>query len=180
MFFLFNLFVAPSSQLQNDFLRTDLGFSALLITVFTIVTGTPAALGVLAGGRLADIRGRRAALVPGMLALGGFTALFFAATGPALWGAKLAAGVLGTLAVPALGVIAPELFPTARRGGVRGALSTIAVAGSVVGLLLAGSLVESQGYATTFLVLAAAPALAAGLALAVPETRGRELEDLNP
>lgn len=179
MFFLFNLFVAPSSQLQNDYLRAELGYTGLLIAVFTIATGTPAGLGVLLGGRLADLRGRRAAIIPGFLALAGFTALFFMTSGAPMWIAKLLAGVLGTLAVPAMGVIAPELFPTGRRGGVRGALTTVAVVGSVVGLLGAGTLVDSRGYGTAFLLLAIAPVVAAVLALAIPETRGRELEDLN-
>ena len=177
--FLFNVFVAPSSQLQNDYLRAELGYTGLLIAVFTIATGTPAGLGVLLGGRLADVRGRRAAIIPGFLALAGFTAVFFMTSGAPMWIAKLLAGVLGTLAVPAMGVIAPELFPTGRRGGVRGALTTIAVVGSVVGLLGAGTLVESLGYGTAFLLLAIAPVAAAVLALAIPETRGRELEEIN-
>jgi MFS family permease len=79
-----------------------------------------------------------------------------------------------------MGVIAPELFPTARRGGVRGMLTAIAVTGSVSGLLLAGTMVDSAGYSTAFTILAVAPLAAAALAFAIPETRGKELEELNP
>ncbi len=179
MFFLLNVFVAPSSQLQNDYLRTEHAFSGALITLFVLATSTPGGLGVVVGGRLADIRGRRAAIVPGLIAVGVFNAAFFALGGPPMWIASLLGSVLGALAVPAMGVIAPELFPTARRGGVRGVLTAIAVAGSVCGLLVAGPVADSQGYAITFAGLAVAPVLAAVLALAVPETRGRELEDLN-
>lgn len=180
MFFLFNVFVAPASQLQNDYLRADRGFSGLLIAVFVVLTATPAGLGVLAGGRLADIRGRKAAIVPGLTAFGVFNVVFFSVSGAPMWIASLLSSVLGALAVPAMGVIAPELFPTAHRGGVRGVLTAIAVGGSVCGLLVAGSIVDSAGYSTAFAVLAVAPIAAAGLAFAIPETRGKELEDLNP
>lgn len=180
MFFLFNLFLAPASQLQNDYLRTDHGYSGLLIALFVVATSAPGGLGVVLGGRLADIRGRRAAIVPGLTAFGVFTVVFFSLGGPPMWVASLLASVLGALSVPAMGVIAPELFPTARRGGVRGMLTAIAVSGSVCGLLLAGTMVDASGYSTAFLLLAVAPLAAAALAFAIPETRGKELEELNP
>jgi MFS family permease len=179
LFLLLNLFIAPFSQLQNDYLRADRGFDGLTITIFTVLTGTPAGLGVLVGGRIADTRGRRWALVPGLIALGVFTAIFFAVSGAPMWISALVAAVLGTLTVAPLGVLAPELFPTARRGGARGALNVLAVTGSVIGLLLAGIGVDANGYGPTFALLALGPLVAAGLAFAVPETRGRELEDLN-
>ena len=47
-------------------------------------------------------------------------------------------------------------------------------------LLLAGAIVDSRGYSTAFTMLAVAPLAAAALAFAIPETRGKELEDLNP
>lgn len=180
LFFALNLLVAPASQLQNDYLRTERGFSGLWISVFVIATSTPGGVGVLLGGRWADTRGRRATLVPGLLAVGGFTAWFFAASGPAMWAASLLSTLVGGLSVAALGVIGPELFPTARRGGARGTLATIAVAGSTCGLLLAGFGVDRSGYGTTFALLALGPLIAAGLATLVPETRGRELEEINP
>jgi MFS family permease len=181
MFFLLNVFVAPASQLQNDYLRTEHAFSGLLITVFVLATSTPAGLGVLVGGRVADVRGRRAAIVPGFLAIGIFQAIFFAVGGPGMWVASLVASVIGAMSVPAMGVIAPELFPTAHRGGVRGALTGIAVVGSVCGLVVAGAVIDApgRGYAQAFALLAAAPLVGAALALAIPETRGRELEELN-
>lgn len=179
LFLLINLFIAPVSQLQNDYLRADRGFDGLTITIFTVLTGTPAAIGVVIGGRIADTRGRRWALVPGLVALGLFTAVFFATSGASMWLSALTAAVLGALTVAPLGVLAPELFPTSRRGGARGALNVLAVCGSVLGLLVAGTLVDLHGYGPTFVLLALGPIVAAGLAFAVPETRNRELEDIN-
>lgn len=180
LFLLVNVFIAPMSQLQNDYLRADRGFDGLTITVFTILTGTPAAIGVIVGGRIADTRGRRLALIPGLLAIAVFGAAFFTLSGAAMWVSALAAAVLGTLTVAPLGVLAPELFPTARRGSARGALNVLAVGGSVLGLVVAGFGVDAGGYSLTFVLLALAPLGAAALALAVPETGGRELEELNP
>ena len=179
LFFLLNAFVAPSSQLQNDYLRVDRGFAGSRITLFLIVTALPGLFGILVGGRLADRRGRRLALVPGLLALGGFGALFFVLSGAPMWIAATLAAMLGTLSVPALGVLAPELFPTARRGAARGGLSAMGTAGSAVGLLLAGVLVDNLGYGNAFLWLSIGPLIAAMLALGVPETSGVELEELN-
>ena len=179
LLFLLNAFVAPSSQLQNDYLRVDQGFAGSRITLFIAVTSIPGLFGILLGGRLADRRSRRAAIVPGFLALGTFGALFFATSGAAMWTSATLAAALGTISVPALGVLAPEMFPTARRGTARGALSAVATAGSVVGLLLAGVLVDRLGYGSAFMWLAIGPLVGAALALRVPETSGIELEELN-
>ena len=53
------MFAAPASQFQNEFLRDERGFSAARVTAFTLLSGTPAGLGVWLGGRLAEGVGRR-------------------------------------------------------------------------------------------------------------------------
>lgn len=176
---LLNVFVAPASQLQNDFLRTDQGFAGSRITLFIAVTSIPGLFGILLGGRMADRRGRRVVIVPGFVATAVFGAAFFATDGVPMWIAAALAAGLGSLSIPALGVLAPEMFPTARRGTARGALSAVATAGSVMGLLGAGTLVDHLGYGSAFTWLALAPLTAAVLALRVPETSGLELEALN-
>jgi MFS family permease len=180
IFFLLNVFLAPASQLQNDYLRTEVGFSALMITLFVIATSTPGAIGVLLGGRFADKHGRKTTIVPGLLAIGIFNAVFFSVVGVPMWFASLLGSIIGGMAAPALAVISPELFPTSHRGTVRGAVAAVAVAGSVIGLLFAGNLIDAQGYGFTFTLLAIAPIAAAFVALALPETRGKELEEINP
>ena len=179
LLFLLNAFVAPSSQLQNDYLRGDRGFDGSRLTLFIVVTGVPGLFGILVGGRLADRRGRRLAIIPGLLAMAVFGAGFFALSGAPMWISATLAAALGTMSVPAIGVLAPEMFPTARRGTARGGLTAVATAGSAVGLLMAGVLVDRMGYGDAFILLAAAPALAAVLATRVPETSGHELERLN-
>lgn len=179
LLFLLNAFLAPSSQLQNDYLRADRGFDGSRITLFVLVTSGPALFGIVMGGRLADRRGRRAAIIPGLVSLAVFGAAFFVFSGFPMWMAATLTAVFGTIGVPAIGVLAPELFPTARRGATRGGLTGVATAGSVAGLLIAGVLVDSLGYGQAFVWLGAALLVAAALAMFVPETAGIELEELN-
>ena len=86
------------------------------------------------------------------------------------------------MTIPALGVYGPELFPTSLRGRANGIIAVLAVAGSVVGLLVAGYLSDRWGgLGPPLAVLSVGPLLMALLVLAAyPETAHRELEELNP
>jgi MFS family permease len=181
---LFNVFVAPAAEFQNEFLRTERHFSPGRISLFTIATNTPAGIGVVAGGRLADVRGRRLVGAVGLAGGVGATVAMYLASGWPLWAWSLAGAVVGAAVIPALGVYGPELFPTARRGRANGIITGMGRVGSVVGLLAAGLLSSSSGFGRvgpTLAILALAPVVLALLILvAYPETAGRELEELNP
>ena len=181
--FLLAMFLAPASSFQNDFLKDERGFSALRVTVFTLVTSTPAGLGVLIGGYLAETRGRRRVAAFGLLAGTFFATAAYFADGPVLWLSTLAGVILGALAVPALAVYGPELFGTHDRGRANGIIITVSVAGSAVGLLVAGFVSDRLGgeLGPALALLAVGPLIVAGLVLSVfPETAGQELEALNP
>jgi MFS family permease len=180
--FLLAVFTAPASQLQNQFLRDEQGFSASRIALFTVLTVTPASIGIVAGGRLADLRGRR---MVGALGLAGGVAAsvaMFNSTGWPLWAWSVVGSVLGGAVLPALGVYGPELFPTSLRGRANGIVALCGVVGSVGGLLGAGALAARLGgLGPALAILALGPALlVAMVALAYPETARRELEELNP
>jgi MFS family permease len=180
--FLFNVFMAPQSQFRNEFLRDERGMSAAVISLFVIVTSTPASIGIVAGGRLADTQGRR---IVGATAISVGTvliALSFVTSGVAMWGAALVGGIVGAAVVPAITVYGPELFPTSLRGRTNGIISMTAMGGSVVGLVSAGRLDEALGsFGAALAILAIGPLLMAAIVLAwFPETARRELEDLNP
>ncbi len=179
---LFNVFAGPQSQFLNEYLRDERGMSAAMISLFVVLTSTPASIGIVVGGRLADIRGRRvvgavAASVGAVL-----IALSFVFSGPAMWITALLGGIVAAAMVPAITVFGPELFPTSLRGRANGIVSMAAMGGSVVGLVAAGRLEESLGsFGRTMSLLAIAPAIMAVLILAFfPETARRELEDINP
>ncbi len=180
--FLYNLLIAPSSFYENRYLKDVRGYSATLIALFTVVTATPGAIGVLMGGRLADVKGRRLVGTIALVAVAIGNVVVFSSMGAELWGAKVVTSILAGMAVPALGVYAAELFPTSRRGGANGGISALSVVGSVVGLLLAGQLLD-QGvtYGTVMAILALGPLTYAALVVvAYPETARRPLDDLNP
>lgn len=180
--FLIAVFAAPAFQFQNDFLRQDRGFSAARITAFTLLTTTPAGIGIVAGGRLADVRGRR---LVGAIGLAGgtiATVLMFGVAGWPMWAWSLIGGIVGGLTVPALGVYRPELFPTGLRGKAAGVLQLITVCGSAAGLIFVGRLADRwDNFAGPIAIVSIASLFVAVLVLvAFPETAHRSLEELNP
>ena len=176
------VFSSPASQLQNEFLRERFSFSAAQITLFTILTVTPASIGIVLGGRLADVRGKR--VIGGIGVAGGatFTALMYLTGSPVtLWVASALGSVIGGLAVPALSVYGPELFPTALRTKANVVITALGVTGSVIGLVTAGRLADRWSLGPGIAALAIAPALVVLILIPLyPETAHRELEDLNP
>jgi MFS family permease len=96
--------------------------------------------------------------------------------------AGYATGVLaGSVFAPAAGALANELFPTSVRASVAGWQVAASVLGAVVGLLAFGAVADVGsrfGLAALIVFLPALPA--AGLLCLVPETKGREPEDLWP
>ncbi len=180
--FLWSFFLAPAAQFLNEFLRTERGFSGAEIAVFVLATNTPGGLGIIVGGKLADRHGRRILGAVGVAGGVAFTVIAYLSWGWPLWLASVAATLVGALAVPALAVYGPELFPTSQRSTANGGLQVVSVAGSSIGLLLAGWLADRLGgLGPAMAVLAVGPALLVVLILLrFPETARRELEDLNP
>ena len=180
--FCWSMFIAPAAQFLNEFLRTERGFSGAGIALFVLATNTPGSIGIVLGGRLAERYGRR---VIGALGVTGgviFTVMAYLSWGWPLWLASMIAAVVGAIAVPALAVYGPELFPTELRGRANGGLQVVGVAGSSAGLLCAGWLADYVGgLGQAIALLAVGPAILVILVLSMfPETARRELEDLNP
>ncbi len=177
-----NIFVAPASLFQNNYLADVRGFSGGMIAVFSIAVGTPASIGLIVGGRIADTRGRRrliAVTVP--LGTAGIVGAF-AVGGVPLWALSLAGGVLLSAAYPALAVYRTELFPTGNRSRATGLVTAAALIGGIIGLLSMGALLDaSWSYAGVLATLAIGQLVVTVLVVAAyPETAHQELEALNP
>ncbi|MFN8053097.1 MAG: MFS transporter [Acidimicrobiales bacterium] len=178
--FLLNLFVAPTQQLQTDYLRHTRGMDYTAIAAFLLLTNTWGFIGIIGGAQLADRVSRRAAATLGVAGLAVGNTLMFRFGGAPMWAASLFGSVVGGAVIPSLGALLPELFPTLRRGAANGLLNGAAVLGSISGLLLVGHFVSGGRYGPTITALAAGPLLVAVLVWWLPETAGVELETLNP
>ncbi|MBA3654361.1 MAG: MFS transporter [Actinobacteria bacterium] len=175
------VFFTPANWFLNEYLRDERGFSAARISLFTILTTTPGAIGIVVGGYLADVKGRRVvgviALVAGVTA----TMVMFAVNGWPLWASSAIGTILGAAYVPALGVYGPELFPTGLRGRANAAIGVVGRLGSVVGLIAVGIIAGRRSFGAAMTLAGVGPLLLAVLiVVAYPETAHRSLEELNP
>jgi len=179
---LFSMFAAPASQYLNEFLRTERSFSASQISVFQLSINTPAAIGVLVGGRFSDVRGRRRIGALGLIGGATFTVLRYSQAGWPMWMWGILAGIFGAASVPVMGAFGAELFGTGNRARSNGQITVLGVIGSMIGLQIVGRFTDAGGeFWNVFAMVAGAPLLVALLVLlAFPETAWRELEDLNP
>lgn len=174
-------FAAPASNFMNDFLREDRGFSNTDVTVFQLLVNTPVGIGVLIGGRLADLRGRRVVGAVAFIVGAAAVTARYNTDGTTMWLVAVVGSVVGAAAVPALGVYSFELFGTSRRAQSNGYVTLAGVTGSAAALVFAGRAADSFGFGATFQLLLVAPAVVAVLVLTrYPETAGLELEDINP
>jgi MFS family permease len=99
--FLLLLFTTPQSQFRTEFLRDERGMSAAAVSLFIMATSTPASIGIVVGGRLADTRGRRMVGAVGAVVGTGLLALSFTLDGPAMWLAATLGSIFAAALVPA-------------------------------------------------------------------------------
>jgi MFS family permease len=180
--FLANVFVAPASFFQNRYLRDIRGYSAAEIAAFTLCTATPAGLGLVIGGRLADVTGRRRVFALSLPVGTTLLVMSFVVGGPAMWACAFGGGLLGGVAFPALAVYRTELFPTGNRGRAAGFVTALALVGGSLGLVATGELVDrGWSYGEVMVMLALAQVVTAAIVvLSYPETAHRDLDELNP
>ena len=178
--FLLASFSSPALSLVAERLTTDLGYSAAGRSLLLLLTGAIATpLGLIAGGRLADVYGRRpVGLTCGFIGiLGGV--LFYTTSG---FGVFLGL-TLGNLGTTAFGVIfvafRTELFSTRLRAAAGGWIANAGVLGTIVSLLAGWPALDlldwslGQYVCSTAVLGALAVVMTATM---LPETAGLELE----
>ena len=180
--FFANLFVAPASFFQNRYLDEVRGLSPAMVAVFTFATATPAGLGFVVGGKIADVSGRRRLLVIGIPLSTALAVLSFSVGGAGLWVGAFGAGFIGGIAYPAFAVYRAELFPTGNRGRAAGLITAAALLGGSLGLIGVGQLLDSGwSYGRALALMALGELVAVAIIMArYPETAHKDLDELNP
>ncbi|HEY5011755.1 MAG TPA: hypothetical protein VIK61_03500, partial [Acidimicrobiia bacterium] len=177
-----SVFNAPSSQLSNRYLQDVRHFSgAGIVVLLAVTTVVPGIVGVIIASRLAE-RGRRRPLASISLLVATSTQMvFFLVGGPTLWITSALATVTGACAGIVLATLGAELFATEVRGTANAFLVGISVVGSAGGLVAAGQLSDHVGgIGRAIAICGVASLLAAFVVPALPESFGRELDDLSP
>lgn len=155
-----------------DDLQWDTAPARFLLMVFSGL-GTA---GVLIGGRMADLIGRKRTIIAAMVAgLIGGVAFYTQNSGwilaPAIFTATMGLSML----TPAFAAQRSELFPTRVRATAAGWITNVAIGGSIAGFVIGAFIVDEIGLSTTITVLSAGLIVAMLLVTRLPETRGMDL-----
>lgn len=177
-----NLFIAPVSYFQNDYLKDVRGYSGGGIALFTLITATPASIGLVLGGRWADVGGRRRIILWCTPISALAIAAIYAVHGASMWLLAFSGGILAAVAYPAFAVYRAEMFPTGNRSIANGLVTTTSLLSGSLAILLVGVLRDGgMSYPTVMALLATGQVFSALIAYRFyPESAHLELEQLNP
>ena len=152
-----------------------------LTAAMVVVSGLAGLGGLLLGRFLADRVGRRPTGAIGMVGIALCATLAYSGSPVALVVGYVLGVLAGSVLAPAAGALVNELFPTGVRASVAGWVLVAGVLGAVAGLVAFGAVADlGNRFSLAAVVLFLPASLAAGLFWCVPETKGREPEDLWP
>ncbi len=179
--FAVSVITGPANSFVFLFAQNFLHQRGIVTAGMVAGAGIAGLAGLLAGRWLADRVGRRLTGALAMVAVALFATLTYTGSAPAL----LAGYILGVFAAsvfaPAAGALLNELFPTSVRASVAGWSVAAGVLGAVSGLVAFGAVAEADHqFGVAALVTFSPAALVMAAFWLLPETRGREPEDLWP
>ncbi len=175
--FSISAFTAPAANLALIRLESDLGWSAATASLLLALSSAPGvAIGVLAGGRLSDIVGRKPIeAVSIFVGVAGGVAFYFLEAGW-LMGLGIFVSTVGAFAFgPAFGSHRSELFPTEIRSTAAAWIVNASIFGGLVGFAAGRFVVDAWGVPTTIATLGGVLLLASLLIRLLPETKGLRL-----
>jgi MFS family permease len=179
--FAVSVITGPANSFVFLFAQNVLHQPGIVTAGMVAGAGVSGLAGLLAGRWLADRVGRRLTGALAMVTVALLATLTYTGSAPAL----LVGYILGVFAssvfAPAAGSLVNELFPTSVRASVAGWSLATGVLGAVTGLVVFGDVASvGQRFEVAGLVTFLPAALVMVLFWLIPETRGREPEDLWP
>ena len=176
MGFFIAAFSAPAFDFVFERLIDDLGWETGPARFLILVFSGLGTVGLLIGGRLADIQGRKpttaTALVLGLVGGIGFYTLDSGwLMAPSIFLATLGA----TMLTPAFAAHRSELFPTSVRARAGAWITNVAILGSILGFTVGGVAIDRIGLSATISLLGIGLVISMFLVFMLPETRGVEL-----
>lgn len=179
--FAVSVITGPANSFIFLFAQNFLHQSGVVTAGMVLGAGVAGLAGLLAGRWLADRVGRRLTGALAMAAVALFAILAYSGSAPALVTGYILGLFSASVFAPAIGALTSELFPTRVRASVVGWTLAVGVLGAGVGLVVFGAVARAgQPFVVAGLLtfLPAIPVM--GLLWLLPETRGREPEDLWP
>ena len=179
--FAVSVVTGPANSFVFLFTQSFLHQSGVVTVGMVLGAGVAGLAGLLAGRWLADRVGRRLTGALAMVAVALFAALAYTGSASALVAGYILGVFSASVFAPAIGALTNELFPTSVRASVVGWSLAAGVLGAAAGLVVFGSVARAghpfalAGFLTFLPVV---PVMA--LFWLLPETRGREPEDLWP
>ena len=179
--FAVSVITGPANSFVFLFAQNILHQRGIVTAGMVVGAGAAGLIGLLAGRWLADRAGRRLTGGLAMVAVALFATLAYTGSAAALLAGYILDVFAGSVFAPAAGSLVNELFPTPVRASVAGWSLASGVLGAVAGLIIFGAV---AGAGSRFALAGLVTFLPAALVMAVfwllPETRGREPEDLWP
>lgn len=174
--FLIAAYSSPATAFVMERLVDDLQWETAPARFLLMVFSGLGTAGVIIGGRMADIIGRKRTTITAMvLGVTGGVGFYTQDSGwilaPAIFLATMGLGML----TPALAAHRSELFPTRVRATAAGWVTNIAIGGSIAGFVIGALIVDTVGLSTTITALASGLVIAMLLVTRLPETRGMDL-----
>ena len=171
----------PANSFLFVYAENVRGLSSLGVAGLVVGAGVSGLAGLSAGRWTADHVGRRPTAAMSMICLGLCATLAYSGPILALVVGYLLAITSGAAFGPAAVALTNEMFPTGVRASVAGWTIAASVLGAVSGLVAFGAIADVGGHFRVAALLTFLPAsLLAVLFWPLPETRGREPEDLWP
>lgn len=176
-----NLVTGPVNTFLFVYGENVLGASRAQTALAVVVAAPVGLVGLVIGRWSADRLGRRTTAGWAQVGVGAAGILTYSGSMAPFFIGYLTTIFAGATYGPAMGALSAELFPTRVRATAAGWLTVASVLGAVSGLVLFGVSSDAFGSFTAAATLIGVPISLAALGfLALPETKGMELEESAP